>query len=182
MIQLRETSEIDDDDDPLYDSVAEDEDYAIPLCKDEEVSSPTTTAATNKDSIISIDSINKTNQVLEQLTKQLRNSDSTITDLRSEVAKLRQCVKTLQNENFELKSRLSQRTPFMNGDSGFDSLEYIGENQIAETTQGLPNGKNGDEIDLRHRKPNQRPTSMYETREGINKVSNWHALKAQVRI
>lgn len=37
-IQLRETSQVEEDsDDPLYDSVAEDEDYAVPQCKDEEV-------------------------------------------------------------------------------------------------------------------------------------------------
>ncbi|KAL1494896.1 hypothetical protein ABEB36_010410 [Hypothenemus hampei] len=174
IIQLKESSEVDDSDDPLYDSVAEDEDYAVPVCKDEE-------PASNKDSIISIESINKTNQVLEQLTKQLRNSDNTITDLRSEVAKLRQCVKALQNENFELKSRLSQKAPaFINGDSGFDSLEYLGENNITDASKS--NGKISiDEVDLRQKKLHQRPTSMYETREGINKVSNWHVLKAQLK-
>lgn len=173
MIQLRETSEIEDTDDPLYDSVAEDEDYAIPLTKDEEV-------CTNKDSIISIDSISKTNQVLEQLTKQLKNSDSTITDLRAEVTKLRQCMKQLQNENFELRSRLSQKISFMNGDSGFDSLEFIGDNHT-ELTLPLPNERNGDEVDMRHSRKPQRPTSMYETREGISKVPNWHALKTQLK-
>lgn len=78
---------------------------------------------------ISLDNVSKTNQILEQLTKQLKNSDSTITDLRAEVMKLRQCVRTLQNENFELKSRLSQTKlyPKLNGDSGFDSLEHISE-------------------------------------------------------
>lgn len=83
-------------------------------------------ATSNLDSIISTDSINKTNQILEQLTKQLKNSDKTITDLRTEVTKLRQYVKDLQTENSELKTRLSQKN-FVNGDSGFDSLEYIGE-------------------------------------------------------
>ncbi|XP_066152065.1 ARF GTPase-activating protein Git [Euwallacea fornicatus] len=178
MIQLRQQSEIEDSDDPLYDSVAEDEDYAVPLCKDEEV-----TSTNNVDSITSIstDSINKTNQMLEQLTKQLRNSDNTITDLRSEVTKLRQCVKDLQTENFELKNRMTQK-PFMNGDSGFDSLEYIGENQVLEPSHGISNGKTNIEYGLRLRRPiNQRPTSMYETREGLSKTSNWHAIKSQMK-
>ncbi|KAH1012346.1 ARF GTPase-activating protein Git [Dendroctonus ponderosae] len=173
MLKLRETSEVDDSDDPLYDSVAEDEDYAIPLSKED--------LAANKDSMISIDSINKTNQVLEQLTKQLKNSDNTITDLRLEVAKLRQCVKVLQSENCDLRSRLSQKSSIMNGDSGFDSLEFIGENQATESFQSITNGKGSDDVDLRQKKGQQRPTSMYETREGIHKVHNWHALKEQLK-
>ncbi|XP_050314780.1 ARF GTPase-activating protein Git [Anthonomus grandis grandis] len=177
--QLRETSEIDDDD-PLYDSVAEDEDYAVPIEKDEEAA-PTTSS--NKDSIISIDSINKTNQVLEQLTKQLKHSDGTITELRAEVAKLRQSVKTLQGENFELRRRLASShkgTGFVNGDNGFDSLEFI--NEHTELSQELPNGSKAvDEVDLRQKKAQLRPTSMYEPREGINKLANWQALKAQLK-
>ncbi|XP_030764159.1 ARF GTPase-activating protein GIT2 [Sitophilus oryzae] len=170
MIQLRQTSEIDDD--PLYDSVAEDEDYAVPMSKEEEMN--------KKDSIISIDNINKTNQVLEALTKQLRNSDNTITDLRTEVTKLRQCLKALQNENSELKVRLSQKVSFANGDSGFDSLEYIGENQTLDSSI-ISNGKGTDVVELRSNRKSQRPNSMFETREAIGKVPNWHAIKAQFK-
>ncbi|CAG9761138.1 unnamed protein product [Ceutorhynchus assimilis] len=160
-----------DDDDPLYDSVAEDEDYAEPIDREEE-------PVRNKDSIISIGSISKTNQVLEQLTKQLKNSDNTITDLRSEVLKLRHYVKTLQTENFELRGRMGKKVHFSNGDSGFDSLEFIAEKQVVDES---PSDKHADEVDLRQKKTSQRPTSMYETREGISKVANWQALKAQIK-
>lgn len=137
MLQLREASVVDDD--PLYDSVASDDDYAmVPEDKEspqkEKRPSPPTekqspSSDKEKDKMVSLDSVNKTNQILEQLTKQLKNSDSTITDLRSEVIKLRQCVKVLQTENTELKSRLSQSklSSRLNGDSGFDSLEFISE-------------------------------------------------------
>lgn len=46
--------------------------------------------------------------------------------------------------------------------------------------QGISNGKNGDALDLKLKRLNQRPISMYETREGLNKMSNWHAFKTQV--
>ncbi|XP_076265367.1 ARF GTPase-activating protein GIT1 isoform X1 [Rhynchophorus ferrugineus] len=171
MNHLRQTSEIDDD--PLYDSVADDEDYAVPMSKENEPS--------KEETVISVDTLTKTNQVLEALTKQLKNSDNTITDLRAEVSKLRQCVKTLQNENTELKSRLSQKVSFQNGDSGFDSLEFIGENQALESTPSLILNGKADEIEMRHNKKSQRPTSMFETREGLGKAANWQAMKAQLR-
>lgn len=37
-------------------------------------------------------------------------------------------------------------------------------------------------MDVRLSRRNQRPSSMYETREGIGKVPYWHALKNQVII
>ncbi|CAH1112515.1 unnamed protein product [Psylliodes chrysocephalus] len=179
-MQLREVSTLDED--PLYDSVASDDDYAV-VPDDEPPTSPQTekSPSNDKDSIISIDSINKTNQILEQLTKQLKNSDNTITDLRQEVLKLRHCVKQLQTENTELKGRLSHSkfSSRANGDSGFDSLEYIAENHGSD--EGLTNGISADEIDFRKNKKTQRPSSMYETREGISKVPYWHAMKNQMK-
>nr|CAI5825068.1 unnamed protein product [Callosobruchus analis] len=184
--QLREVSTIDDD--PLYDSVASDEDYAS-VPGEEKTASPNTLSPhsqhsevshnSNKDSIISLDSVSKTNQILEQLTKQLKNSDNTITDLKNEVLKLRQYVKVLQTENSMLKNKLSQTkaSPRANGDSGFDSLEHISETDLGS----VQNGRVADEVDFRHSRRNQRPTSMYETREGITKVSNWHVMKNQLK-
>lgn len=55
----------------------------------------------------------------------------------------------------------------------------IFQNQNSEF-ESLPNGKVADEVDLRLNRKNQRPSSMYETREGIAKVPYWHALKNQV--
>ncbi|XP_056640108.1 ARF GTPase-activating protein Git [Diorhabda sublineata] len=179
ILLLREVSSLDED--PLYDSVASDDDYAI--VPDDEKSSPKNEKShmVDKENKLSLDSINKTNQILEQLTKQLKNSDSTITDLRSEVMKLRQQVKVLQTENSELKSRLTHGkiTTRANGDSGFDSLEYIPENRDNEET--LPNGVTTDDVDLRKNKRSQRPSSMYETREGISKVPYFHAIKNQLK-
>ncbi|KAJ8917783.1 hypothetical protein NQ315_010689 [Exocentrus adspersus] len=173
MLQLRDVSVVDDD--PLYDSVASDEDYAVVPDEEQKLE------ITNKESI-SLNNVSKTNQILEQLTKQLKNSDSTIMDLRAEVMKLRQCVRTLQNENFELKTRLSQSKLYskVNGDSGFDSLEHISENQNSEC-ESLPNGRVTEDVDMRQNRKNQRPSSMYETREGIGKVPYWHAMKNQLK-
>ncbi|KAG5880540.1 hypothetical protein JTB14_026773 [Gonioctena quinquepunctata] len=183
MLQLRETSTIDDD--PLYDSVASDDDYAMVPEEEKTISPPHTSEKppqNNKDSMISLDSISKTNLILEQLTKQLKNSDNTITDLRAEVVKLRQCIKALQTENSELKSRLSQnKLPSrMNGESGFDSLEYISESQTSDIDP-LTNGRMLDEVDFKQNRKIQRPSSMYETREGIGKVPYWHAMKSQMK-
>lgn len=69
----------------------------------------------------------KRNQVIEQLTDRLKESDSTITELKSEVTQLRNCLKTLQNENFELKSQLSL--------------------QNKNYTNFASNGNNGDVLD-----------------------------------
>ncbi|XP_023014310.1 ARF GTPase-activating protein GIT1 [Leptinotarsa decemlineata] len=182
VLQPRETSTIDDD--PLYDSVpSDDDDYAM-VPEDETSESPKSEkpSANNKDSVVSLDSISKTNVILEQLTKQLKNSDNTITDLRAEVIKLRQCVKALQTENLELKGRLSQSktTTRLNGDNGFDSLEFISENQ-AGNMDSLTNGLILDELDFKQNKRIQRPSSMYETREGLGKVPHWHAMKNQAK-
>ncbi|CAH1969209.1 unnamed protein product [Acanthoscelides obtectus] len=184
--QFGEMSTVDDD--PLYDSVASDEDYAS-VPDEEKPTSPNTLSPqsqhsdpshnTNKDSIISLDSVSKTNQILEQLTKQLKNSDNTITDLKNEVYKLRQYVKVLQTENSILKNKLAQTkaSSRVNGDSRFESLEHI-----SETDSGsIQNGRVADEVDFRHSRRNQRPTSMYETREGISKVPNWHVMKNQLK-
>lgn len=78
-----------------------------------------------------------TNEALEKLTKQLKESDNTITDLKAEVTKLRAYAETLKNENLELKTRLSQvkhdsnsmdcnpDTPCVNGYSGPGSLDGL---------------------------------------------------------
>ncbi|CAG9861800.1 unnamed protein product [Phyllotreta striolata] len=178
VMQLRETLV---DEDPLYDSVASDDDYAL-VPDDEKPMSPLPEKidSTDKEGVLSLENINKTNQILEQLTKQLKNSDNTITDLRQEVLKLRKCVKELQTENTELKSRLSQgKCTRNNGDNGFESLDYISES--TDTSESISNGISADEVDLRRNKKSQRPTSMYETREGIRKVPYWHAAKSQLK-
>lgn len=49
-----------------------------------------------------------TDAKVEQLTQQLLKSDSTITDLKAELNKVRAYAESLKNENQELKTRLSQ--------------------------------------------------------------------------
>ncbi|RZC37498.1 ARF GTPase-activating protein GIT2, partial [Asbolus verrucosus] len=149
---LREYSPISDDD-PLYDSVAPDEDYVtLPTIQEEN-------SHADKSS----------ENAVEQLTKQLQESDNTILDLKAEVSKLKANLETLKFENIELKYRLSQRKVpepnSINGENDFNSLDTI----IA----------NGD-ADLRQKRKNQRPSSMYETREDMSTVK-WIPTKNQLK-
>lgn len=127
VMQLREVSVFDED--PLYDSVASDEDYATVPEDQEKSPQKEIPQLTDKDSAISLHNVNTTNQMLKQLTNQLKNSDSTITDLKSQIFKLKHHIETLENENSDLKNRLSQTKPItrINGDSGYDSLGFISE-------------------------------------------------------
>lgn len=130
-IQLREVSAFDED--PLYDSVASDDDYATVPEDKEKSPQMEHTSSTNKDSVISLHNINTTNQMLIDMIAQLKTSDNTITDLKSQVSKLRQHIEKLEYENCELKNRLSQTKPVVsriNGDSGFESLGFISEVRI----------------------------------------------------
>lgn len=123
---MREYSQISDDD-PLYDSVASDEDYAVvPSSKEENQLSPLKVS----ESVQCTD--NGISDKLEQLTKQLQESDTTIMDLKAEVTKLRAYAESLKNENTALKTRLSQtnrivdynsNTEALNGESGSVSLD-----------------------------------------------------------
>lgn len=122
------------------------------------------------------------------MTKQLQQSDSTIHGLKAEVSKLRAHLESLKCENSELKTRLSQCKPtdfsinhnnLNNGDTG-DSLEF-NSLQIISEKKDLPNGTQSDDVDVRQKnKSTQRPSSMYETREGI-KIPNWHIIKNQLK-
>lgn len=120
---MREYSQISDDD-PLYDSVASDEDYAVVPSRSIE-SVQQVLPLKVSESVQCSD--NGTSDKLEQLTKQLQQSDTTIMDLKAEVTKLRAYAESLKNENSELKSRLSQakydnrldynsNTPIVNGE------------------------------------------------------------------
>lgn len=126
-MQQREVSVFDED--PLYDSVASDEDYATVPEDQEKLPQKESPQLIDKDSAISLHNVNTTNQMLKQLTNQLKNSDNTITDLKSQILKLRQHIESLENENSDLKNRLSHTKPIskVNGDSGFDSLGFISE-------------------------------------------------------
>ncbi|KAB0795589.1 hypothetical protein PPYR_12428 [Photinus pyralis] len=154
------------DDEPLYDSVASDEDYAH-VNLDEDKKGGDGDAETTR---------------LYSLAKKLQDSDSTISDLKAEVSTLKTLVDHLSCENQELKARLSNTDSFqsrkLNGDS--QSLEgfLIGNSRESENIT-IVNGQVG-EADFRQHRRGQRPSSMYETREGL-KTPNWQVLKNQVK-
>ncbi|XP_019868941.1 ARF GTPase-activating protein Git isoform X2 [Aethina tumida] len=166
--QRRENIKNNKDDDPLYDSVASDDDYEQVPDEEEELDK------TKKMNSLEVKNLLKRNQVIEQLTDRLKESDSTITELKSEVTQLRNCLKTLQNENFELKSQLSlQNKNYTNFASNGNNGDVL-DNMIER------NGQEEGELRQKMNK-NQRPTSMYETREGLSK-SNWQHAKNQNKL
>ncbi|CAH0554454.1 unnamed protein product [Brassicogethes aeneus] len=169
MPNLREYSQVPDED-PVYDSVASDDDYElVPGSEDGDVHDKSKELDT-----MELENAKKRRQIVAELTDQLRSSDNTITELKGEVSQLRKCLKTLQNENFELKSQLSlQNKNFTNHNNG-DCLD----NNNDETDL-----RQKDETDLRQKVNKvQRPTSMFEPREGLGKLSNWHNIKQQNKL
>lgn len=113
---------------------------------------------------------------LEVLTKRLLQSDTTISDLRAEVRVLQSMVRQLSSENTELRSRLSVASS-MNGH---------------QTNEGSTSVRHAHSLSSRHgsqytttptepTKRGQRPSSMYEPREGLRPVNNWQLLKSQLR-
>ncbi|XP_058797903.1 ARF GTPase-activating protein GIT2 [Phymastichus coffea] len=144
------------DDEPLYDSVASDDDYA----------------ALTSDGIAGLSSITSDNEkaltpmakglpsVVEVLKKQLTLSESTTRNLKEEVRRLQRTVDQLMQENRELKiaiqaqARLQvQPEKVINGHIGeHDELEPVLDVKVSTPTKG-----------------SQRPVSMYETREGPRK-------------
>lgn len=143
------------DDEPLYDSVASDEDYAVlPPINQEKIDNPLVSNIAQSSAV-------------DVLTKRLLQSDSTISDLKAEVRVLQSMVKQLSTENTELKTRLSQNYSVANGSDASINLRQ----QVINTSNEIQ-----EQAKLRR---NQRPNSMYETREGL-RVPNWHILKQQV--
>lgn len=161
---LRQYSQISDDE-PLYDSVASDDDYAV-LANDNKPSSPPPLNEEAKEHKGVPD------ETLQLLTQKLHDSDSTISSLKAEVSNLRVLVEHLSSENHELKSRLSQ-----SGVGGLFKDEPISSSlnglsaHVEDEQKAVANG-------IQSRR-SQRPSSMYETREGL-KVPNWQMLKNQV--
>lgn len=109
------------------------------------------------------------------LTKRLLQSDTLISDLRAEVRVLQSIVEKLNNENLELRTRLSRAPSMSNGESS--STVASTQDHTYTSEQSIKSDLNTS--DLRLNKRNQRPTSMYETREGIRTVG-WKIMKDQV--
>ncbi|XP_047505308.1 ARF GTPase-activating protein Git isoform X1 [Pieris napi] len=149
------------DDEPLYDSVASDEDYAALAPIDLEMSNldpkaGETVSSTYNPSLP--ESNERTNtpidrNEIESLKKELDNRDSTITELKNQLKNLQTIVEQLTKENSVLKT------------SSIDE-DSVSTNEDKEK---------GREEDVRVK---TRPVSMYETREGPR--NNWQVTKHQL--
>lgn len=139
--KARTSSELTDED-PLYDSVASDDDYAQVASDDEKSSTATKQKQSpTRDVNQNVKSQTKTNaqasnhvdsEKYADLMKKLRESDNTITDLKGEVGNLKALVEHLSIINHDLRSRLSHVEISSNGnrmspspvrDSGSQSLD-----------------------------------------------------------
>ncbi|XP_063983780.1 ARF GTPase-activating protein GIT2 [Diachasmimorpha longicaudata] len=146
------------DDEPLYDSVASDDDYAAVT---NDVSSP----QSNVDNEKALAPMAKgLPTIVELLKKQLSTSESTIKSLQEEMREMKRTIETLTRENRELKAAFQSHNKslpedVMNGHSGEQEpvLESLG-----DLRSTLSRG--------------QRPASMYETREGLKKSGTWSSM------
>ncbi|XP_014214077.1 ARF GTPase-activating protein GIT1 [Copidosoma floridanum] len=147
--QLRKHGSQMSDDEPLYDSVASDDDYAALATdgiSDEKALAPMAKGLPS---------------VVEVLKKQLMLSESTTRDLRDEIKRLHITLEQLTQENRELKgaiqaqSKLQAPQERINGHIGEHDPELEPVLDIKPPSTPTRGG--------------QRPASMYETREGLRK-------------
>ncbi|XP_033212377.1 ARF GTPase-activating protein GIT1 isoform X3 [Belonocnema kinseyi] len=147
------------DDEPLYDSVASDDDYAT-FASDNVTRLSTALISDNEKALAPL--AKGLPSVVEVLRKQLNLSESTIRDLREEIRCLQSSIERILEENRELKNMIQAKTSeaIING--------HIGGEQDPELEPVL-------DMKTIIVRGNQRPTSMYETREGLRKPSTWNA-------
>ncbi|CAH2074680.1 unnamed protein product, partial [Iphiclides podalirius] len=185
------------DDEPLYDSVASDDDYAAlaPIDLDLQMTSilPRTAEAVSSAYNPSLPSErgfaeSKRGQSpiegagreeIEVLRRELDSRDSTITELKSQLRDLQSIVEQLTKENSVLKTASSVD----------DDNSVTSQASISDATEARPpeRGRSletdqltlADEAEVRQTvKGSQRPVSMYETREGPK--NNWQVTKHQL--
>ncbi|XP_013182412.1 PREDICTED: ARF GTPase-activating protein GIT2 isoform X2 [Papilio xuthus] len=185
------------DDEPLYDSVASDDDYAAltPIDLDmtnihprtaEAVSSTYNPSLPNdqtdsKRTQSPITSNNAPEHIeIETLKKELDNRDSTITELKNQLKNLQTIVEQLTKENSVLKT-----TSSIDDDQSMTSQTSISESGVLEG-KFPERGRSletdqltlSEEVDVRQSSKPQRPVSMYEAREGPK--NNWQVTKHQL--
>lgn len=125
---------------------------------------------------------------LETLKKELDNRDSTISELKTQLKSLQTIVDQLTKENNALKvtaddsqsvtSQNSTINPTENTSNGIE--EKVLERGKSMDTEQITR-ENDDAAEVRHGvRSNQRPVSMFETREGPK--NNWQVTKHQVLI
>lgn len=187
------------DDEPLYDSVASDEDYAAlaPIDLDlstivpragETVSSTYNPClpdsfdlrSTQSPSRLAHSAIPEQKEEIETLKKQLYRKDSTITELKNQLKNLQTIVEQLTKENSVLKT-----TSSVDDDQSMTSQMSMNDSNVLEASKAPERGKSleteqlsREEPDAKLTKTAQRPVSMYETREGPK--NNWQVTKHQL--
>ncbi|XP_071050195.1 ARF GTPase-activating protein Git isoform X2 [Onthophagus taurus] len=175
--KLREVSQLTDDD-PLYDSVASDDDYAI-VADNEDKNDIDGKNLIRKDDNDNMFCLKEEKVEVVELTKKLEMSDTKISTLQQEVVNLKAVIEKLNSENTELRTRLSHAETnslhsFNGIDSGCSSLDgFLSESKFVNGQ--IP----ASPVDLRNRRQ-IRPLSMYETREGL-KTPNWQNIKNQLK-
>ncbi|XP_046826383.1 ARF GTPase-activating protein GIT1 isoform X2 [Vespa crabro] len=148
------------DDEPLYDSVASDDDYTLTS-----VNNTTTELSTQLkivDEDVFVPMAKGLPSVVEVLKKQLTLSESTVRDLQSQVHVLQNTVDKLTQENVGLKQIIEHNKTSADGILN----GHIGSEQEPELEPVL-------DIKTSISRSNQRPASMYETREGLRKPNSW---------
>ncbi|KAJ9596708.1 hypothetical protein L9F63_012266, partial [Diploptera punctata] len=156
-LQAVRKSEVSDDE-PLYDSVASDEDYiaaeqmAILAQQAANAKFEENKGKPNENGVVS--------SIEEDIKKQLAASESEMGDLRSEIQILQNAVQNLVRENSELRNIIQH--------AGL-SLSHPSTSSLGSTQ--LPNGHDAETelvVDVKsYRGSSQRPASMYEPREGL---------------
>ncbi|XP_064071786.1 ARF GTPase-activating protein Git [Vanessa tameamea] len=190
------------DDEPLYDSVASDEDYAAlaPIDLDmssadprtgETVSSTYNPSLPTEHSNLELPrthspspahSLPERKTEIESLKKELDNRDSTITELKNQLKNLQTIVEQLTKENSALKT-----TSSVDDDQSMTSQASINESNNTLDLTPQERGRSleteqltlSEDVDVRQSlKTVQRPVSMFEAREGPK--NNWQVTKHQL--
>ncbi|XP_047527710.1 ARF GTPase-activating protein Git isoform X1 [Vanessa atalanta] len=190
------------DDEPLYDSVASDEDYAAlaPIDLDmssadprtgETVSSTYNPSLPTEHSNLELPrthspspahSLPERKTEIESLKKELDNRDSTITELKNQLKNLQTIVEQLTKENSALKT-----TSSVDDDQSMTSQASINESNNTLDLTPQERGRSleteqltlSEDLDVRQSlKTVQRPVSMFEAREGPK--NNWQVTKHQL--
>ncbi|KAM3961780.1 ARF GTPase-activating protein GIT1 [Aphomia sociella] len=191
------------DDEPLYDSVASDEDYAalapIDLDLSHIVPRPGETVSSTYNASLPIEQslnieLRRTQSPINitqgsivpveiaSLRKELDSRDSTITELKNQLKNLQTIVEQLTKENSVLK------TNSIDDDQSMTSQNSVTESSTSMLESSKPQERgrsleseelrSSEESDLRQSKSTQRPVSMYEPREGPK--NNWQVTKHQL--
>ncbi|CAG4907080.1 unnamed protein product [Colias eurytheme] len=175
---LRHMSQLSDDE-PLYDSVASDDDYAALRELDmsaldpkagETVSSAYNASLPNDQPLSERTNTPTDRSEVETLKKELDSRDSTITELKNQLKNLQTIVEQLTKENSVLK------TSSIDDDSISQvsiSEEVKERGRSMDQQLGGAGEGEGEDVKLK-----TRPVSMYETREGPR--NNWQVTKHQL--